>query len=172
MARLLIFLMVLVVPVRLAAEDARVCFTPGDECTDMVVDAIDRARRDVQVQAYSFTSPDIAQALARARRRGVEVAVIVDRSQAGNRSEGRAVDTLLEAGVAVLVDRAHAIAHNKVMVIDGATVVTGSFNFTRAAQERNAENLLLLRDRDLAGRYAANWLRHAQHSLPWSDSGR
>ena len=58
----------------------------------------------------------------------------------------------------------HAIAHNKVMVIDGETVITGSFNFTTAAEEHNAENLLLVHDAKLAARYVENWRAHAAHS--------
>jgi phosphatidylserine/phosphatidylglycerophosphate/cardiolipin synthase-like enzyme len=58
----------------------------------------------------------------------------------------------------------NAIAHNKVMVIDGDTVITGSFNFTNAAEERNAENLLVFHDATLASQYAANWHRHETHS--------
>lgn len=57
----------------------------------------------------------------------------------------------------VLIDAKHAIAHNKVIVIDGETVLTGSFNFTKAAQDKNAENLLILHDRKLAAQYAENW---------------
>ena len=63
-----------------------------------------------------------------------------------------------------MIDTKHAIAHNKVMVIDGAVVITGSFNFTKAAEEKNAENLLVIRDRDLAGKYGENWQDHAGHS--------
>ena len=59
---------------------------------------------------------------------------------------------------------AHAIAHNKVMVVDGATVVTGSFNFTKAAEERNAENLLVIKDKGLARLYMENWELHKGHS--------
>ena len=58
--------------------------------------------------------------------------------------------SLVNAGIPVLIDAKHAIAHNKVMVIDDQTVITGSFNFTKAAEEHNAENLLVIRDKDLA----------------------
>lgn len=61
-------------------------------------------------------------------------------------------------------DSAHAIAHNKVMVIDGETVITGSFNFTKAAEGNNAENLLIINDRKLASLYTKNWQNHAKHS--------
>lgn len=139
-----------------------VCFSPHGECTSVVVDALASAKRTVLVQAYSFTSAPIAQALIDAHKRGVSVRVILDKSQ---RTEHySSADLLLHAGIAVSIDAAHAIAHNKVMVIDEETVITGSFNFTKAAEERNAENLLLLRDRSLSAEYAANWQRHQAHA--------
>ena len=67
-----------------------------------------------------------------------------------------------------MIDAAHAIAHNKVMIIDGETVITGSFNFTRAAEEKNAENLLVIRDKFLAARYTENWQENAQYSEVYS----
>ena len=92
----------------------------------------------------------------------MKVRAILDRSQ---RSEKYSeLDFLARAGVPTLVDAAHAIAHNKVMVIDGETVITGSFNFTKAAEEKNAENLLVVRDRRLAEAYARNWREHERHA--------
>ena len=146
------------------AADISSCFTPGEDCTGVIVSEIGTAKREVLVQAYSFTSPPIVKALADAKRRGVDVRVILDRSQTGQKKESVAADTLAIAKVPVLVDAAHAIAHNKVMVLDGERVITGSFNFTKAAQDRNAENLLVIADPALAGKYAANWHRHAGHS--------
>ncbi|MSQ65236.1 MAG: hypothetical protein EXR37_02605 [Limnohabitans sp.] len=56
------------------------------------------------------------------------------------------------------------MAHNKVIVVDGELVITGSFNFTNSAQTRNAENLLVLKSSGLAESYKANWLTHWNHS--------
>ncbi len=142
-----------------------VCFTPGGACTDLILAELGRARHRVLVQAYSFTSAPIAQALVQAHRRGVEVRVILDRSQLGERYNSGTF--LSRAGIPVLVDDPPGIAHNKVMVIDDDEVITGSFNFTRSAQERNAENLLVLRDARLAEAYAANWERRRAVSLPY-----
>ena len=64
---------------------------------------------------------------------------------------------LYNQGIPVKIDAKHAIAHNKVMIIDGETVITGSFNFTKAAEENNAENLLRIHDKKLAERYIGNW---------------
>lgn len=124
------------------------------------------AKAHVLVQAYSFTSQPIARALAAAARRGVKVEVILDKSQ--RQEHHTAAPLLVQAGVPVEIDAAHAIAHNKVMVIDGETVLTGSFNFTTSAEERNAENLLVIRDAALAARYAKNWEAHRAHSTPYA----
>ena len=123
-------------------------------------------KQTIFVQAYSFTSAPIAQALVNASRRGVKVEAILDKSQ---RTEHYSeADFLARAGIPVYIDAAHAIAHNKVMVIYDEAVITGSFNFTRAAEEHNAENLLVLRDGDLAARYQENWQKHRAHSEPYS----
>jgi phosphatidylserine/phosphatidylglycerophosphate/cardiolipin synthase-like enzyme len=72
-------------------------------------------------------------------------------------------DFLAHQGVPTMIDANHAIAHNKIIIIDGETIITGSFNFTKAAQEKNAENVLMIRDNALAAQYTQNWQAHAQH---------
>jgi len=144
----------------------QVAFSPSGGATQLVVETVAQAKQSILVQAYSFTSAPIAQALVEAKRRGVTVEVILDKSQ---RTEHYSeADFLAHAGIPVLIDAAHAIAHNKVMIVDGETVITGSFNFTKAAEEHNAENVLVLRDKALATEYAANWQRHRAHSEPYS----
>ncbi|PZP11759.1 MAG: phospholipase D family protein, partial [Sphingomonas hengshuiensis] len=117
--RLLIVAAVALLPFSaMAAETATVetvCFTPGGDCTQVIVDQLAAAKREVLVQAYSFTSPPIAQALVSAKRRGVDVRVILDKSQRTEKYSG--ADFLAHGGVPVLIDAKHAIAHNKVMVI-------------------------------------------------------
>lgn len=149
---------------------ARIAFTPGDDADSMLIETIAAARRQILVQAYSFTHLAIAEALVAARRRGVDVLVIADPNQHANLATSK-IGLLVEQGVPVWLDGQHAAAHDKVMVIDPGTpeaaVVTGSYNFTHAAQYRNAENLLVLRDNPLlAEAYAANWRRHRTHSIP------
>lgn len=144
-------------------------FSPHGGCTDAIVNAIGSARKTVLVQAYSFTSTRIAKALLDAKKRGVDVRVILDKSQSGSRYCSS--DFFLNSGVPTRIDCAHAIAHNKVMIIDGSTVITGSFNFTKAAEEHNAENLLIIRDSNLAARYTANWKLHSGHSKAYRGRG-
>ena len=128
-----------------------------------MVRELDAAKATVLVQAYSFTSAPIAKALVDAHKRGVKVEVILDKSQ---RTEKYSEADFLaqHAGIPTAIDAQHAIAHNKVMIIDDETVITGSFNFTKAAEENNAENLLVIRDQALAAKYTANWKAHAEHS--------
>jgi len=150
-----------------ADESVRVYFTPSGSPTAAIIETLDNARGSVHVQAYSFTSGPIAAALKRAHDRGVAVRVILDKSQ---KSEKYSSATFLtRAGIAVWIDGKHAIAHNKVMVVDGRTVITGSFNFTKSAEERNAENLLVINDGRIANRYLANWERCKGHSEVFND---
>jgi phosphatidylserine/phosphatidylglycerophosphate/cardiolipin synthase-like enzyme len=146
-------------------------FTPGRDTTNLIVDAIDAARTQVLVQAYSFTHRRIAAALVRAQRRGVEVAVLADNGQT-QEAEDKIYRSLTNAGIPVRIDGRHAAAHNKVLVIDAdapdCAVITGSFNLTYAAEDKNAENVLLLRgNRPLCAAYRDNWRRHQLHAQPW-----
>ena len=143
-----------------------VFFSPRGGCTEAVEREIARAKNSIWVQAYSFTSAPIAEALVQAARRGVQVGVILDKSNRTGRYS--AADFLAHARIPTWIDSKHAIAHNKVIIIDSATVITGSFNFTRAAEENNAENLLLLRSPSLAARYIENFMDHRNHSEPYA----
>jgi phosphatidylserine/phosphatidylglycerophosphate/cardiolipin synthase-like enzyme len=145
------------------------CKAPGGSCTDAIVKALDNAKRTILVQAYSFTSAPIAKALLDAHTRGVQVQVILDKSQRTQKYSS--ADFLANQGLPTSIDAQHAISHNKVIITDGETVLTGSFNFTKAAQEKNAENLLIIKDPALAAQYTQNWQAHEQHSQPYVGRG-
>ncbi len=142
----------------------RVYFSPAGGCTQAIVDAIAVAQRQILVQAYELTSASIKSALVAASRRGVQVRTIFD-PEAVKESTSQ-VGNLSAAGIAVFIDSFHrpGLAHNKVMVIDSAVVITGSFNFTTAAETRNAENLLIIHDAALASAYQRNFSAHLAHS--------
>ena len=147
-----------------------VYFSPHGGATDAIVRELNRAKNTVLVQAYSFTSAPIAKALLNAHKRGVEVEVIIDKSQVTQKYSSATF--LRNQGIPVKIDARHAIAHNKIMIIDGETVITGSFNFTKAAEESNAENLLVIRDKRLAERYIKNWQEHERHSEIYTGRGQ
>ena len=132
-------------------------FTPG-QALPLVLDTIRSARSTIFVAAYSFTSKPIAAELRDASRRGVKVFVLADATEA---SKGySAVRFLANERVPVRINARYAIQHNKFMVIDGTTVQTGSFNYTSAAAERNAENVVVVRNAPaIAAQYDAQWRR-------------
>jgi len=140
----------------------QVYFSPNGGCTDAIIKALDQAKSNILVQAYSFTSAPIAKAVVDAHKRGVEIKVILDKSQRTEKYSS--ADFLAHAGVPVSIDARHKIAHNKVMIIDSKTIITGSFNFTKSAEEGNAENLLIIYSPELAAKYIENWKKHAEHS--------
>lgn len=141
-----------------------VCFTPYEDCTQQVVNAVDNAVSTIWVQAYSFTSRPISDALVMAKERGVNVNIIFDKSILDH-NRGTAW-FLVRHGIPVWIDNQLAIAHNKVMIIDQTRVVTGSFNFTYSAQNNNAENLLIIDDGKLAQKYLQNWQKRQAVSTP------
>ncbi len=144
-----------------------VYFSPKGSCTSAIVKGLSKAETSVLVQAYLFTSAEIGKALLDVHKRGVKVKVILDKSQ--RNSKYAPADFFANAGIPTLIDAAHSIAHNKVMVIDGEIVITGSFNFTKSAEENNAENLLVIHDRELAELYWKNWQDHARHSEVYAE---
>jgi phosphatidylserine/phosphatidylglycerophosphate/cardiolipin synthase-like enzyme len=140
----------------------QVYFSPYGGCTEAIVKALNKAKQTVLVQAYSFTSAPIAAALRDAHRRGVKVQVVLDKSQKTDKYSSATF--LKNVGIPVWIDSKHAIAHNKIIIIDAVIVITGSFNFSKAAEERNAENLLIINNKQIADKYTANWETHWGHS--------
>jgi phosphatidylserine/phosphatidylglycerophosphate/cardiolipin synthase-like enzyme len=159
------------VPLPPAVEAPIVRYSPAGGVAELVAWEIDRARQSIRLQGYGFTSEPIAEALVRAHRRGVDVRICLDRS---NRTDKHSqADRCHRAGITVLLDARHAIAHSKVLVVDGRTVGTGSYNWTDAAERSNLENHVVLPSPELASAYLKNWEEHAAHSEPYGlDDGR
>ena len=156
---------------RAGAARVEVAFSPGDDIAGLIVERIGRARRSVQVQAYLFTDRAIANALLAARSRGVEVELVGDANQHANGGLPHA-KALARAGVRVWLDARHGAAHDKDVIVDGrdaaAAVITGSYNFTRAAQHSNAENVVVISgNRAVTDRFVANFEKHRRESTPW-----
>jgi len=151
--------------------EIEVAFTPGDDIPALLVKRIDAAKKSVKVQAFLFTDRRIANALLAARKRGVEVELIGDAAQ-HEAGKVQHLKALQRAGVRVYLNANFASSHNKVIIVDGgeagATVVTGSYNFTAAAQSKNAENVVVISGNSaVTGRFVDNFERHRQQSTPW-----
>src|ERR1039458_777445 len=119
--------LLLLVPLPSIACDIQVAFSPDRGATELVVRTIESAKKTVRVAAYSFTSKPIAQALLADAKRGVDVKVVVDKSQSAARYTAATI--LTNQGIPVRVDYRYAIMHDKFIVVDGETVEEGSFNY-------------------------------------------
>jgi phosphatidylserine/phosphatidylglycerophosphate/cardiolipin synthase-like enzyme len=150
------------------AEILAIYFTPPAGGASGLIKQMDGAKKSIKVMAYGFTATNLADALVRAKRRGLEVVLIQDEKTAQNNRE--TLPILLAAGIEVRSDGKHAIQHNKVMLIDDDIVITGSYNFTNSAEKRNAENIMIVRSAYAAKRYADNWNTHWDHSEKVTDS--
>ncbi|PCJ29024.1 MAG: hypothetical protein COA94_02860 [Rickettsiales bacterium] len=136
-------------------DKLNVCFTPPSGCGDLIAGQIVSAKSSIYMQAYGLTSKPIIQQLKLARGRGVTVRILLD---GGNLSDNESIYKELKAAhITVGFDKMSGIAHNKVIIIDKKKVITGSFNFTGAADYRNAENVLLIDDKKIAKQYLQNW---------------
>ena len=116
----------------------------------------DAAKESIHLAVYSFTSDKLANALARAVSRGVEVKVVADYSQSF--SEHSVLEAISSAGVQVRVKKGAGLMHNKFAVIDESRVATGSFNYTKSADERNDENIVLVRSEETAALFGQEFL--------------
>jgi phosphatidylserine/phosphatidylglycerophosphate/cardiolipin synthase-like enzyme len=166
---LISILLIFLLSIPLSATDlvlnntpAQIYFSPKGGCTEAIVKEINNAKSEILIQAYSFTSVPIAKALINAYKRGIKVEAILDKSQKKERYTSATF--LTNASIPTFIDSQHAIAHNKVIIIDKETVITGSFNFTTAAEEKNAENILIINSKELAKKYLDNWKKHKEHS--------
>jgi phospholipase D len=134
-----------------------VCFTPSQTCQQQILDHIQKAQHSLKIQAYSFTDKQIMDKLIKARRSGVKVEVLLDKS---NKKDKQGQLRLLKKNnIPVRIDAPSGIAHNKIIIIDDQILITGSYNFSISAYKRNAENVLIIQDPHLIAAYLTNWNR-------------
>lgn len=140
------------------AGSVEVGFSPDGSAQALIVQAIESAKSDIKVLAYSFTSPVVVKALLAAKRRGVSISIAADSSNVKSKSGTAALSTLATAGVEVRIVSDFKILHDKIMVWDGRHVQTGSFNYSKSANDANSENVIVLWDApEIAAAYTRHW---------------
>ena len=148
----------LATPGAVFASTIQVGFSPEGSARTLVLDVIGSAHHSLWVMAYSLTASDITRALVQAHKRGVDVRVVVDKGESGRRYMTHALNTLVDAGVPVRTDSHYKIQHDKVIIADGQTTETGSFNYSRAAEVSNSENALVIWNYPaIASAYLKHW---------------
>jgi len=150
------FLLCLTIAVPAIAADYEVAFSPRGESLQLVLKTIQSAKESIRVAAYSFTSKPVAEALRDAHKRGVDVKVVADKK--ANSGRYTAVTFVANQGIPVRLNGSYPIMHHKFIVVDGRHLQTGSFNYSAAAANKNAENVLVLRDMPvMVEKYQAEW---------------
>lgn len=144
------------------------CFTPGQNCTQQIVDRIKSTRDTLYIQAYQFTSEPIKNEVIKAKKRGVKVEVILDKTQCHNykKKKGSPAELLQDSHIPVWIDKKVSIAHNKVIIGDSKWVISGSFNYSANAQNHNAENVVFIDSKRIAKAYMENWMKREKVSVP------
>jgi phospholipase D len=143
-------------PVLVSSSEISLCFTPPAGCAKVISNLISEARESVYVQAYGITSNEIVDQLIDAHARGVKVRVLLDKSNLSDKYSK--MQQMIDIGIDVSIDKVSGIAHNKVIILDKSKVITGSFNFTKSADTRNTENVIIVNDKEVANSYLQNWL--------------
>lgn len=145
------------------------CFTPNKKCQQLIIETIDQAKESINLQGYSFSDPEIVDALIKAHQRNVHVQVILDNFNL--KSKKTLLQKLIAEHICVRIDKPEGVAHNKIVIIDDRILITGSYNFSTSAYERNTENVLVIHDHTLAGEYLHNWQKRWEISTNPSQMG-
>ncbi len=141
-----------------AQPSVQVGFSPEGSARKLVLDTIAGAKHSIQILAYAFQAPDIAQALVDAENRGVDVRVVVDKKRNRGKASKAAMDFVTRNGVELRTNDRFHIHHDKTIIVDGNTVETGSFNFAPSAETVNSENVVVIRDMpEVARQYLEHW---------------
>ena len=139
-----------------ACDRTRVYFTPGADCENHIIRAINHAK-NIDIAVYAITNENIGRAIVAANARGANIRIITDRTQAGNISS--LVPMFRSANIPVITNRGYKIEHNKFAIFDNRMVVTGSYNWTTNASLYNSENCMFTTKsvRDYAKRFEYLW---------------
>jgi len=132
-------------------------FSPGPDCRIAIEQAMETALSELLICVFTISDDRLSDAIMAAHRSGLTVRVISDNDKMHDR--GSDVERLSQAGVNVRIDRSPEHMHHKFMVIDGHTVMTGSYNWTRSAETRNEENIIAVDDPLLATRFSEEFER-------------
>jgi len=156
-------LLLLVCVASRAFADSKAYFSPNGGCQEAVATEIGKAQRSIDIAMYSFTSREIAQALVDAKKRQIKIRIVLDNAQIKEPfSKSR---YLIGKGLNVKFALGPGLMHHKFALIDNRVLLTGSFNWTVSAEKKNAENLLILTDKELVSKYTKQF-KHL-----WAQSG-
>ena len=146
-------------------------FSQEGTALQLVLKTLDSAQQEIRLMGYSFTSPEVVRSLIAAKRRGVDVRVVLDQKANSGKASMAALNLLASAGIPVRTVSAYKILHDKVIVADRRNTEAGSFNFSRAADRSNSENVLVVWDDSaVARRYLQHWSSRWSQGTDWKQT--
>lgn len=135
----------------LTAMETQVYFSPNGGCQNAIIQEINKAEKTIDIAMYYFTSREIAQELVKKKNNGIKIRIVLDKSQETQTySKSR---YLTKNGFEIRYHMGNGLMHNKFAIIDEKTLITGSFNWTSTAEQKNEENLLVISDNNLTKKY-------------------
>jgi len=151
MRKIILFSLLFLTPWLCEAQNIEVYFSPNGGCQQAVVSEIRKASQSIDIAMYYLSSREIAQALLKALQNNVRVRIVLDQGQEIESASKSGY--LVKHGFEIRYHLGFGLMHNKFAVIDGKSLITGSFNWTLTAEERNEENLLIINDEATIEKY-------------------
>lgn len=146
-------------------------FSPEGSAQALVIKTIGSAKHDIHMMAYSFTAPDVMKALIAAKKRGVDVEIVIDENGNRNKASTAAKNLIVNAGIPLRTNHKYRIQHDKVIIVDGDTVETGSFNYSASAEKHNSENAIVIHDdKAVASTYLTHWQSRWAQGQPYQST--
>ena len=133
-------------------ETVEVYFSPQGNCQNEIIQELEEARKTVDLTMYTFTSHELCNELIKLKQKGVNIRVYCDKSM--KTAKYSQVNDLSNNEIEVRFDNHSGLMHNKFAVIDDKTVITGSYNWTKGAENKNDENIIIIHNQDVARIYS------------------
>lgn len=159
----LILVLILSLP---SFAEIKIFFSPKGGIAEEIIRQIDNAQDYIDITMYSFTSEPISEAIVRAKNRGVEIRILMDKRQSQGTSSK--YEFFLDNGINIIQDRHTGLMHNKIILIDGKILFTGSYNLSKRAEEENQENFLMfIDDEEIEGEIEEEIIKIYQERLDY-----
>jgi phosphatidylserine/phosphatidylglycerophosphate/cardiolipin synthase-like enzyme len=135
----------------------QVLFSPEDKAISQIVPYVQGAKKSIRFLAFSFTQPQLGEAMLEAAKRNVSISGVFE--TVGADSEFGEMTPLACAKIPVRIDGNFAFLHHKVIIIDNRIVITGSLNFSDNADQSNNENVIIIDNTEIAKLYTKEFER-------------
>lgn len=135
-------------------QEIELHFLPDDlKALESLLKLIQSAEKTIEVAMYAFTHQDLATELIKAKKRGIQVTVVLDKTLAKGVGK-KVVQMLKENGVFVKIYEKEGIMHHKFIVVDHQKFAHGSTNWTKAAFKQNDDCFMIISNLNLSQKKA------------------